>query len=402
MISVLFLIILLMIFLFWNPYNLATVILSLHVVFYVLPALDRIYQLGIFSFQLFSYDYRSEHYWPLFNSVNRHIIFFCLPFLFFPKGSIYRARIDLASNKRRIIFIAAAQIFWVLTVGSLQSKLDSSLLELFVPSRKQGLITSGYQKLFLIYLPWVLSLTTDKRKVRIRGIFDIQTFLTVLLTGQRRFIISFIIYLILRYLAESRKNNIRMVSAAFGGALLISVPGFWYLRSYFTQLSRGSVEVNPLSTRSPIDLIFGSSSSGYETLLFFDLFAEKLSIGYLSSFFYIFTSYVPRSLWLGKPMSIPNIIKLKMGWMGNPSVFLGNELHLNFGVYGFVFSTVLAIIILTLVHVLASRDRVYLLMVFPFSIALFKNGFSYFLTEYLLFVLVYAAAKSFCGFKRIN
>ena len=93
---------------------------------------------------------------------------------------------------------------------------------------------------------------------------------------------------------------------------------------------------------------------------------------------------------------------MKMGWMGNPSVFLGNELHLNFGIYGFVFSSVLAIIILTFLHMLASRDRVYLLMVFPFSIALFKNGFSYFLTEYFLFVLVYGAAKIFSGVKRFN
>ena len=361
----------------------------MYLVFYLLPAIDRIYDFQIFEFSLFNYKYDIHRYKYLLIISNIHVLFFLIGLSFFSLTFKPLKEVKSQSISLCVIFVFI-QIYWVFNIFELSNQFGTNLWKLFVPSRKTGLLTGGYQKLLLIYLPWIGAILFWGKNKKLFYLMNFQTVLTVLMSGQRRFIINFILFYALSALVNI--NNRRAVlsrAIKYAVGLVLLVPGLWYARSWFTQLNRGSIESIPWENRSFTYLLFGSSSSGFETLLFFDLWADKLDIALFASFNYVIASFVPRSLWGDKPSSIPHIIKTTMGWEGNPSVFLSNELILNFGEWNFVFSLLCGLLLGLSFQMLNQHNRIVGIMSTTYCITLFKNGLGYMLPELGLFVILY-------------
>ena len=310
------------------------------------------------------------------------VLFFLLPWFGY-KSSRYK---NIKINKALLYF---SSIILALVIISLIKGFNSSFIyQIFLPSRKEGLIQSGYQKLLLISLPSILLIYAYVRNksIKLVTIFGI---LVLFITGQRRVIINFLLLGITLWFFV--KNNSKVALTRFiviGGLLVLLIPGLWYARSYTTQIQNDSTQiVNPLSTRSPFELIWGSSSSGFETLCYLEVNRDLISFRPMHSVQYVMASIVPRSLLTNKPLSLPMQIKQDMGLDGNPSIFFSNEMLINAGALGILFAFMSGALFRGLIHVFGWRFEVFAI---ANVITLFKNGFSYFITEVVFMFLFFS------------
>jgi len=318
-------------------------------------------------------------YWLLFLS-NLTVCFFLLPWIGFNTSNYKHIKVN--SLLKYILYLLLFAI-----VFSLINNFNSDYFyQLFLPSRKEGLIQSGYQKLFLVSLPAILLVFAYVRdgNVRLTALLGL---LILFITGQRRIIINFLLLALTLWIFIRNNSKIQIRRFVLIGTLLVLlIPGLWYARSYTTQIQNNRSEIiNPLSTRSPLELIWGSSSSGFETMCYLEAFEDNIDFLPLHSFQYISASFIPRSVLPDKPLSITMQIKEDMGLAGNPSIFFTNEMLLNGGVLGVILAFFVGGMLRVLIDLWGWKFEIFAL---ANVITLFKNGFSYFITEVIFVFLL--------------
>ncbi len=167
------------------------------------------------------------------------------------------------------------------------------------------------------------------------------------------------------------------------------VPLLWYLRSYSTQLARGVVSVNPFSLHSFSDLLFGSSSTGFDTTLVVDAYDKTYGGLFLHLIRFYLAFWIPRSINPNKLMQITQMVKAARGDWGNLSLFYINDLYFSFKALSILFVPLIGMLI-SVIYNKTSRSGKIAKVVFSsymFSqiLLLFKNGVSVYLVRITLF-----------------
>jgi hypothetical protein len=283
-----------------------------------------------------------------------------------------------------LILVILISVTWIF-----RSSWQLELYQLFLPSRKEGLITSGYVKLYAFLTPTVLAFIAAKSKLKNRYLVYTIGLFIIFISGQRKFIIN---YILLITIGENldRTQNIKKYIKYFISFIAL-IPGLWYARSIFSQIQRGNDIEDVNLTRSISYLIFGSPSSGFESMLFYEKFRDFLDLDYFISVEYLFFAAIPRNVIEYKPETISSLVKTKFNWEGNPSIFFTNEMYINFGYTAPIFAVIFGLIL----GYGANRQSHLSIIILAGVLTLFKGGFSYYLTEMVFMLIVYFILSKF-------
>jgi hypothetical protein len=369
----------------------------LYLVFYFLPGINILYDLDLFEFRLFSYNYKGlglinmKYYLAI--SLLVSLAFVSGFKIIHKKNSLYNTYFKPNIKNSPIIYLFFILVAFVFISYIFTKSGYTDLYLIFLPSRKEGLIESGYVKLIGFLLPTAFAIYASLNKIKLRGIFFIICILIILISGQRRFILNLFIAI-----ALSEYSSFKQISAKVKIIAIISsisfIPLLWYARSLSTQFQRGVEDLQ--ITRSISYLIFGSSSSGFESLLFYKMFESKLDINFGHSVNYLMQVIVPRSMSPNKPSTISYLVREKLGHDGNPSVFYSNEMILNFD---FLSITISFLFGLLLAKIFNYSDKALSVILLSSIITFFKGGFSYFITEVVFMYICYLVFKNLNRYK---
>ena len=368
----------------FSIFNFSSLFTLLYLIFYIFPAFDRIYGWNLVEFYLFDYDYgilQTQKLILIFNMIIAlcFCVSFNLKFNFTKVIKIKNFNLDKKPSNTRIYFFLGSILLIVIYL--LKGNWEGAIYELFLPSRKQGLITSGYIKLFAFMVPTALSFYVSLKKVKKRYFIYLICLAMIFISGQRKFIINFMFLIFLGESIGKNYNIKKIIKYSSIGVLLI--PSIWYLRAIFSQIQRGTNFADLTYSRSIMYLIFGSPSSGFESILFYKKFENFLDLDFLISIKYIAFSFIPRFIFSDKPETISSIVKTKFNWSGNPSIFFTNELDLNFG----YLAPIIAIFSGYMLAKLINKNAVYSILLLSGVMTLFKAGFSYYITESVFLII---------------
>lgn len=378
---------------FYNrPANVVALLQIFNIIFFLLPAINIYYSGEVFSishiYGIIKFDYKFFHilYFYIFILATAIV-------LGVSKTRRISNPIYYSSNKITLLLQFFLITLWLLMIADLFSQYTNSIWNFLLPSRK-ALLMSGVERVLITSIPLALftySVIFNKSKLRVY-LYATMIIASSFVLGQRREILSGLIFIFtLPYIYSSNRKIInkefRKTIAIIGLVILILIPLSWYGRVLSTQLQRsGEILVNPTSLRSPLELVFGSFATGYESFLIFEKYTESGVIHRGDSVKYASSALIPRAIYPSKPMHPTQKIKLSLNHEGNISIFFITELFFNF--YYF------AIPVLFLILFLLCRLNNFLIDSYLFiSIFLlsqvayiFKNGLFQFLPSAFIYI----------------
>ncbi|KAA0565838.1 oligosaccharide repeat unit polymerase [Bacillus sp. CH30_1T] len=400
-----------------KPFDVGTLFVFLFIFFYAIPAWDFYFNGELFLKEILDYHvgYKNE-------SIGLYLIFITtLIMLSFYIGYLFMMKLlgkkDRINNKYNIVYknynIVATSLmfFWLGIFLYSLSKYDQSLWLFFSPSRKEGVFESEYISTLYLLIPltlFILKVLKDfieVEKVRLTTLYLILPILLIYMTsGQRREIINLIIFIFVflthigiekikkrKKLNETSYKRSRILQLGVLSILLI--PILWWARVLSTQLQRNDLNIiMPWQRRGFMELLFGSSSGGFKTLLLGLEHKEIFGLPWGYSIYFFFTSIVPRSIMEDKPIIINKLWERDFYLKGNPSTFYINEMYINFGVSSIFFSGIFGLVFSYFYNKLYnSRSiirNVFAFLIFSNVILLFKNGFTQFFIIMLMTLTV--------------
>jgi hypothetical protein len=368
-----------------NPGHICVPFLVMHLVFYFFP----FYQFldgGDIYYSIFSlYGVLPSTYQVAellcFLAINFLLMSVCF-YIFIPKFSplfIQQQRISFKSLK--IILIGVVIIFLLFEAFT---NLDTyNLVYFFTPARKDiGL--SGMERALLSIFPVlaaVILFNSPKSLLRFIPLL-LCLLLIIFVLGQRRQIImllSFcIIYNYRNHIFLTKEHVIKVFSWLAGVAAMV-IPISWYSRTYFTRMANDSWrDNNLLEIRSPLELLLGSSTNGFESLFLQQKYVQMGIIEPLHSTKFALFSLIPRALYPNKPMSIPASIASDAGTTGSTSTFFMSEIFTDY----YLTMPLVSILFCYLYSKLDSIKTkgfpgfIFYILLWSNSVQLFKNGWA--------------------------
>ena len=314
-----------------------------------------------------------------------------------------RAKIKFLSN-RYLILQLFLLIVWLLIILKSISNYEGNLLLFFSPSSKT-VYSSSYIKCIsfaISRLMFNLRICRDSiryHKIKPSIIFYMAVILmSVVPTGQRREIIDAIIYILIVVIYVLNQQNhekyfnkqmLKKIIKTLSFSLLFVIV-LWYSRVYFTQLQNGNRLDNLFQIRSPFQILYGSSATGYPTMLSMYKFFENSKMPYLRNVIYVLTSFIPRSIYASKLTPLTEYMQIKTGLDSNLSLFYTGDLYYTFGYFSVFVSFLFGVCLSKIYNQSKSKDniRYSYISIFIFSkiILLFKNGLAEFI---IIFVFSY-------------
>lgn len=384
-----------------HPWKLLPVLVILHLMFFMYPFYDFILGEKVLEYHYFSY-------FGLFPDKGMAIVYLSIvtislvimssvSFLNINLGTLRFNNGDINPyNFKKFTFIILVVITGIIVLYA-NRNFTGSLYLFFSPARKE-LFLSGYERKFLFILPCLVitlykfSNLYNKKFFLLYVLFGI---LIVSILGQRRDLINFCIFSFLIYNYDFLKDlkfskKIQLYSGVF---FITLIPLLWYARVIFTQIIRhGEITINPFTLRGPVELIFGSSTTGFMS---FFLQQKYMDLGVIDKFHSIYQMLfvpIPRLFLDSKPSTIPQLIKMAEQDTGNISNFFINEFYMNFGLFFFIGVLVFSIILNWLYFSMKDSNgdfNVIYLFLFCNLILLFKNGWSDYIITVILYVLLF-------------
>lgn len=388
-----------------NPLSLCIPFVALHLIFYMpsfyifLAGSDSTYSI---FYQYSIMPFKSDViFWLFFISVN--LAWMTMIFYLTIKEHTPRSLPKLDIPFYKIKFLILLLITGFIIADSISRYSGSSLIYLFSPSRKE-LGFSGFDRALISLVPIVFAIMIFNTKQSIyRFIFLTSCLLLIIfILGQRRQIIMLLLFCIAfnwrRELFQMSRLSIIWFLGSLALFAALIIPASWYLRTFSTRQSRGEVITqNLLEIRSPIELLFGSSTKGFESLF---LQLHYLEIGVLKEFHslkFAVMSIIPRSILEDKPSSIVAEIAHDAGTSGSTSAFFMSETITTFGIFTPFFLTIFAFLyaFLDKLQFYSRAGLVVFICFWANSIHLFKNGWSSVISFYfLLFILIFILLSS--------
>lgn len=400
-----------------KPFDIGTIMVLLSILFYFFPAWDFYFGGSLFTDIIVNYrigiENDSEGIYLIFITTLIMATFYfgylVIGYLIKEKRIFnFSYRIDIQKYRlaKRIILLT-----WLIVFIYSFSRYDQSILLFFSPSRKQGVFESAYIGSVYKILPvsfFIIEVIKDffergkiKRKTLLLVIFPILAYMT---TGQRREIINLIILVVtlLIHIKIEGKDEVsknkslkykRKKIFQLGFLSILLIPILWWGRVVFSQLQRNSTEIiAPWKQRGFMELIFGSSSGGFKTLLLGLEHKEKFDVPWGYSIYFFLSSFVPREIMPNKPLIINRLWQIDLDLSGNPSIFFINEMYINFGISSIVFSMIFGMTLSYIFNKLYKSNNliknIYSFIIFSNVITLFKNGFVQFTISTLMTIII--------------
>lgn len=406
-----------------NIMDFCGIFIVLFLVFFAFPAWDFILGGRFFGNEIVGFiiqDNYSDNVYKLFFLSNLTAMFFSLGYIFVEnrkKNERYSMKTILSLNNiiflknRYYLTITIAVLLWLVVFFISFRNYGYNLVLFFSPSRKDSVFESTYISFFYKNIPIFIFFAKVIRDYLYRGkvtfsclVLFLFPLLTSLTSGQRREIINFIILSVvfLIQLRESQLSSNELIKTKshytrkriflLGIFGVVLIPVLWWSRVFFTQIQRNdSVRINPLELRGIGELIFGSSSGGFLTLLLGDLHQKTFEIPYFYSLVFLITSFIPRSLFANKPLILNRLWQIDFNLTGNPSLFFINETIINFGAFSFLFSFLVGSVLSLLTSKLDFSKRIDFrivsIIILSNSITFFKNGYTQFFINVVMAVL---------------
>ncbi|MDX8289017.1 O-antigen polymerase [Metabacillus indicus] len=394
-------------FFYRKPFDIGTIMVFLFIIFYAVPAWDFYFDGDYFLKDILQYNVSYED-----KSEGLYLIFITtLIMVFFYLGYLSIAIVLQKRSSGKIVYRINRQSFnslfaiygliWMIIFLYSLNKYGQSILLFFSPSRKDGVFESSYISTFYLLIP--LTLFTFKvlkdyvefGKLKLSTCVYILPIISIYMTsGQRREIINLFIFLVilLTHLGLEKVKKKKIINETkykrkrllyLGLTTVILVPILWWARVIFTQLQRNDAYIlMPWERRGFVELLFGSSSGGFKTLLLGLEHKQVYGLEWGYSIYFLFTSFIPRELMEDKPIIMNKLWQRDFNLMGNPSTFYINEMFINFGVISIIFSAIFGMILSYLYNKLyfskSIVQNVMSFFIFSNVILLFKNGFTQF------------------------
>lgn len=379
-----------------HPWKILPVLVILHILFFFWPFFDFILGFNKLEYSYFSYfglkaTVTDAKFYLLVSSLSVFIISLTSYF-----NVVYKLRKNFIYNgyvwhsNIKVLFV----LLFVCCLVLLASRNFSGEWFVFFSPARKDLNISGYERKLLFVAPCLLLyFVRFSRFYTIRNFILIVLFsiMVVAILGQRRDIAALLLYsfLLIKYDSLSNLKFSRKFQVRAGLFFVTLIPSLWYARSFFTQLGRGGEIINPLTLRGPLELIFGSSTTGFASFFLQQRHLDSGAIETLHSIKQILGVAIPRSIYPDKLSTIPQVIKLEENDIGNISNFFVNEMFMNFfglfPIFIFVFS-----VAMNTFYKYAKDQGGFLsgtyLFCFANVILLFKNGWS----DYLITVVMFA------------
>lgn len=400
-----------------NPYNFVAIFYLLYFVFYALPGIDYYYDFGLFGKELLDMTILATTEKIVFYNIISFLIVAMFYYGYIQKSNIknnkqidYKYDLNISNYYiiRNILIIAIMIII-------MQSLINYSgnIFLFFSLSRKSDIYSSEYIRIMSNYIPLILFIIKVQKdliifkKIKKNVIFNILLiFLMSISSGQRRQIITNLIFITITIISSKyHKLNLksfmkksRSKIIMLGIISIILIPLLWWGRTYSTQLQRGdTITIMPWERRGGVELIFGSSSTGFKTMLLMDRYKEitNLNYGYPIKFF--LSTPIPRTLYNDKPKMLVELIEEYFSLKGNPSMFYINELYMSFGIFSIIFSFILGRVMATCyVSNICSDDifrKIYAVIIISNILMLFKNGVVSFIISCCTFFIMYYCTR---------
>lgn len=399
-------------------------------IFFEMPALDLYFGTNLFIHRIYDYGVYAEQ-----ETIIKYIIIMtAIMFLFDIGYQIGSGRISTLSDNKRLvdiednvlyftntyIFITSILIFfWLYIMYIAYREFGQSLFLFLLPSRKRGEFSGALSLLQWVIPDIIFSLSIirnwGKNKVLGPSLFPLlMVLLTVSSSNQRREMIQGIVFcgllLLIKYFKLLKdRNGIEEFFrrkpwkryAAIGVAVtVILIPLLWYVRNLSNQILRGGITVNPFSMHSFFDLIFGSSSTGFDTTLIIDQFDQTRGGLFGHCILFFFSFWIPRAVYPEKPLQITQMIKVARGDWGNLSTFMVNDLYFSFKGLSVIFVPLCGMLISKIYNKISFskniEDAVFSIYMFSQMILLFKNGVSVFAVRITLFFIMFKTVSYIC------
>ncbi|MBQ1410031.1 MAG: hypothetical protein IIY94_01960 [Oscillospiraceae bacterium] len=412
---------------FWKrPLSFDLIIGALYLVFYYIKIIDSRYHFGMFSSQLQKIN-------GYFENSDSIVKFSAISFVVIVSFMI-GFRIEIKLNNRvfirkkrgysysvviyRLFLMKCFFLFSVLIViirGLATYKYG--IINYFSMARKEAAYANSLDGLLIGVLPTIILsieyIIEIKTKGRLSPKFILYTILALLATitqGQRRELINCVIFIALLLLESKiiqrgweslRKKNkaTKYTLAVLGILIVIMIPVTWYMRVYSTQRQYGH-DVDPFQYRGWLELIFGSSSSGYDTSVILDGFIKDYGMPFLVSVQLLLTFFIPRSIMPDKAMLMTRYVQQEVGTSGNLSVFYINDVWFNFYWFSPIVSLLIGYIIKRIIAPINEDrdpiDKIVGFLAFSKVTTLFKNGFVSFFSGLIVFALFWWITISIC------
>lgn len=403
-----------------NPLSFDVVVYLLYFVFYYIPLLDYLYNWGLFSNSLLRINgyFGSEKIAIKYNYIS--LIIMCTFVLGFRTSIIYRKKnvqikykqntFDFSINRKTVLVIKIV-LFLVLALVMFSAirNYQYGIKNFFTMARKDA-YSGTFQTTIVSIVPTLLIGLEYIDEIKSYGkikwkllLYIGLAILAILTKGQRREIINEIIFVALlfmhaisnRYYSLDKKKanrKIRKYIVILGILIVILIPTTWYLRAYATRAQYGRF-VNPFQYYGWLELLFGSSSTGFQTSIIMDGYEKDYGFPFLNSIRLMLSYFIPRSILKTKPMVLTRYIQQGLNTSGNLSVFYINDVWFNFYQFSPIISFIIGTIISKILKDIDGEKNLFsrITKFFAFSnvITLFKNGYTSFFFSLIVFWIVW-------------
>lgn len=402
---------------FKNPYDFSSIFCLMYFVFYAFPAWDFYYNWGLFGDEILGYTIIVKESEVMF--LNFISFFIICSFYVGYKVNIKKDDKFHKNSKYLIKYInykiVRNSLFIVLSLILIKAIIDygGNIGLFFSMARKDGVYSSEYNRLLSSYLPLVLFILKIQKDVKIYGyiksnvIFNIILIILVSISlGQRRTIVNNIIFIFISLIIYNRKNinwgkfvkKSRKKIIFLGIMVVMLVPILWWARNYSTQIQRGDIiTLMPWERRGGVELIFGSSSTGFKTFILMNSYKEVFNLKYMYPLYFLICSPIPRGIFESKPIMLVELIQNSLNLKGNPSTFYINEMYMTFGIFSIIFSFIFGNILSKIYKKIYYKDdifnQIYGVIIISNILTLFKNGYIQFFIASVTFSLLYTVFR---------
>ena len=318
-----------------------------------------------------------------------------------------------------IVAVSLLLAVWLFAMYYAYKAYGHSLLLFLLPSRKQETYSGVINMLQLVIPDVILAMSIirnwEKDRVLKPSLLPVlMVLVSISSSNQRREMIQGIVFcgllLLIKYfkLLKDRKGaEVFLLSKpwrkyAIAGitAVVILIPMLWYARNVSNQMARGGVTANPFSLHSFAELLFGSSSTGFDTTLVIDQYDRTYGGLFFHTIRFFLGFWIPRAIFPEKVMQITQMIKVSRGDWGNLSTFYVNDLYFSFKWLSVIFTPLFGWLISWAYNRVSGSKRIEdaMVSVYMFSqlVLLFKNGVSVYLVRIVLFLLLFKLVGLCC------
>lgn len=256
------------------------------------------------------------------------------------------------------VSVAFIFLIWLVVVFYVSSANNLPWYYTFIPIYAESSIYLNYiLRSFYLYAPFLalICVVLDNRSKKIIALVFVWGVMISFSTGQRRDLLSFLLFGLYVYLYSSKRYALSQFVSYWKAIMLFllgiaGVVTLWVIRVFLTNIVRDGEIINPFDIRGAGEIIYGSGATGIPTLLVVMEWVDSYSLQIGYNLIYGFSQVLPRALWDKKPVGIDTIIQEEFLLKDSPSVFWYGDMVFSVGLYMLPFACLVVGFFLTMLQ----------------------------------------------------